>query len=180
MSCKKCNADQFPLHRAAAANHIECISYLCSKGLLFFFHVIWCVGLVFLLVFVIKGEKIDTRNKDDSTPLHIACFHGHAPVVYFLIQEGKLPPTQHWQSCHNDQKQYDFTHNLYSGANVNCQNAFNTTPLHMAAAGGHEEIIKILLDHGIFHLLQHQLHEEKSMSIEHDNEIYVQQVQVSM
>lgn len=64
---------------------------------------------------------IDVIDENDFTALHWACFYGQLCSVKILVK------------C---------------GANVSKQAPDMVTPLLMAAAGGHHEIVRLLLQHG--------------------------------
>jgi polar amino acid transport system substrate-binding protein len=64
----------------------------------------------------LSGTKVDTRSKNDETPLMIAALKGHTSFAKRLIARGADVNKTGW------------------------------TPLHYAATGGHVEMIKLLLD----------------------------------
>jgi polar amino acid transport system substrate-binding protein len=64
----------------------------------------------------LSGTKVDTRSKNDETPLMIAALKGHTAFAKRLIARGADVNKTGW------------------------------TPLHYAATGGHLEMIKLLLD----------------------------------
>ena len=64
----------------------------------------------------LSGTKVDTRSKNDETPLMIAALKGHTAFAKRLIARGADVNKTGW------------------------------TPLHYAATGGHVEMIKLLLD----------------------------------
>ncbi|CAG9317809.1 unnamed protein product [Blepharisma stoltei] len=71
-------------------------------------------------VLIFHGERtnVDSRTSMQRTPLHLACLHGHLPVVKILVREG---------------------------ADINAIDNELSTPLHYAAKHGHELIVKWLL-----------------------------------
>lgn len=64
----------------------------------------------------LSGTKVDTRSKNDETPLMIAALKGHTDFAKRLIKRGADVNKTGW------------------------------TPLHYAATGGHLEMIKLLLE----------------------------------
>lgn len=66
-------------------------------------------------------QNIDETDKNTFTPLHWACYYGQLSSVKILIK------------C---------------GANVSKLASDHVSPLLLAAAGGHHEIVRMLLQHG--------------------------------
>jgi uncharacterized protein len=64
----------------------------------------------------LSGTKVDTRSKNDETPLMMAALKGNVPFAKRLIERGADVYKTGW------------------------------TPLHYAATGGHVEMIKLLLE----------------------------------
>jgi uncharacterized protein len=64
----------------------------------------------------LSGTKVDTRSKNDETPLMIAALKGHTAFAKRMIERGADVYKTGW------------------------------TPLHYAATGGHVEMIKLLLE----------------------------------
>ena len=71
-----------------------------------------------ILLFQGEGTDIDARTSMKRTPLHLACLHGHLPIVKVLIREG---------------------------ADINTVDIENNTSLHYACINGHISIVKWLL-----------------------------------
>lgn len=65
----------------------------------------------------LSGTQVDTRSKNDETPLMIAALKGHTAFAKRMIERGADVYKTGW------------------------------TPLHYAATGGHVEMIKLLLEH---------------------------------
>lgn len=64
---------------------------------------------------------VDTTDANQLTPLHWSCFYGQLQSVQLLVQ---------------------------FGAEVNRLAPDMVSPLLMAAAGGHHEVVRFLLQHG--------------------------------
>ena len=67
-----------PLWCAAAAGHLDVVSYLLEKG-----------------------ANVNATTKTNSTPLRAACFDGHFEIVKYLVEHnsgGWVPPSSVWKS----------------------------------------------------------------------------------
>lgn len=94
----------------------------------------------------LKRGLCDVNRKGESgkgwTPLMHACYNGHLPVVEWLVE----------------------THNI--DLNEACPNDGHT-PMHCAAAGGHEHIIAYLIDHmGEFFVPTHTMETPLSLALQ--------------
>lgn len=69
-----------------------------------------------------QGVNVETKDKDDYTPLHIAAERGYSELAFLLLF-------------------------VYS-ADPDVKTKHGVTPLHIAALYGHEGIINILLENG--------------------------------
>jgi ankyrin repeat protein len=69
----------------------------------------------------INGGSIETTDKDNWTPLHLAALNGHYGIAEFLLK---------------------------MGAEVDSKNSLKRTPLHIAASHDKKGVAKVLLTHG--------------------------------
>jgi ankyrin repeat protein len=68
-------------------------------------------------------ELVNAYAQDGFQPLGLACYFGHYDTAEYLIKAG-------------------------APINSPARNELKATPIHSAAAGGHEKIVRLLLDHG--------------------------------
>jgi hypothetical protein len=68
-----------------------------------------------------QGADLHVKTNDGDTPLHKACYNGHAEVVKALLKKG---------------------------ADVHAKANDGYTPLHCACRNGHAEVVKALLEKG--------------------------------
>jgi ankyrin len=108
-----------------------------------------------------RGADINTRRKDDWTPLHLASYFGNIEIVRLLLNHGADPEAAegdmgdkplHRVACGEYKSQEDGVRVaqllLERGADVNTQRRDHQTPLHLASYYGNIEIVCLLLDHG--------------------------------
>jgi len=99
-------------------------------------------------------KDADAKDKDDSTPLHLAAFMGQKNVAEMLIakgadvnaktKDGRIP--LHWA---NFMGQKDMAELLIAkGADMNAKTDRGETPLHIAKKGGRKDIADLLIKHG--------------------------------
>jgi ankyrin repeat protein len=118
-----------PLHGAAQNGHLDVCTLLLAR----------------------KATP-DARDKDDATPLHLAAGNGHVDICALLLKRGARVNVVSRRSqsrpiwvAHLDE---------WSGETRTYQDGWespvreNRTPLHYAVAGGHEEIVKLLVERG--------------------------------
>ncbi|XP_022091401.1 transient receptor potential cation channel subfamily A member 1-like isoform X2 [Acanthaster planci] len=79
-------------------------------------------NVALLNLLLVKGAKVDTRDNEEKTPLHIACQFGHLACVKILLQHSP---------------------NL-----LNTDDMDGMTPLLLASHNGHPSIVRFLLDTG--------------------------------
>jgi len=68
-------------------------------------------------------DQVNGYSDDGWTPLHLACFYGHASVAEALIAHG-------------------------ADVRARSRNAMHNMPIHAAAAGRNREAVRILIEHG--------------------------------
>ena len=68
-----------------------------------------------------KGANIEAKENNGWTPLHIACYQGHLPIVQYLIEKG---------------------------ANIEGKDKEQFTPLHIASLFGKIDVVKYLVSKG--------------------------------
>uniref|UniRef100_A0A8D9AB98 Ankyrin repeat domain-containing protein 49 n=1 Tax=Cacopsylla melanoneura TaxID=428564 RepID=A0A8D9AB98_9HEMI len=97
---------------------------------------------------------LNAVDKDGYSPLHRACYNGHADMVNILIQRGadiKKTTIDGWMPLHSACKWNNtecVTILLNYGADINAQTNGGLTPLHLAASHSHSrDILMILLSH---------------------------------
>ena len=123
-----------PLHSAASCGDLEVVKKLieydgiiCAKDpeeRTPFAHAFGSFFLKYPNVFrsqLKRGENINARDEDGTTPLHEASFRGSTEVVGLLLE---------------------------SGANINARAKDGTTLLHKASSGGSLEVARLLLERG--------------------------------
>jgi ankyrin repeat protein len=110
-----------------------------------------------------RGVNVNTQDRDQNTPLHLAMEHGFNKVAQDLL-EGRAVPNMKNKKGKTPlhlllEREYDDHDDvndalvpgqllLEYGADVNAQDEGNTTPLHLASNHHTSEIAQIILDHG--------------------------------
>ena len=108
----------------------------------------------------LSGTKVDTRSKNDETPLMIAALKGHTAFAKRLIARGADVNKTGWTPLH-----YAATGGylemikllLDEHAYIDTESPNKTTPLMMAAEYGSEAAVKLLLKEGADTTVKNQL-----------------------
>jgi polar amino acid transport system substrate-binding protein len=99
----------------------------------------------------LSGTKVDTRSKQDETPLMLAALKGHTQFAKRLIARGADVNKTGWtplhyaaSSGHLDMMKLLLEEHAY----IDAESPNKTTPLMMAAQYGSEAAVKLLLQEG--------------------------------
>jgi ankyrin repeat protein len=84
-------------------------------------------------------ELTSTRNNDDWTSLHFACYNGHVAVVIELLNPNDSSGAA--TSIFGKRKSRE-------GADIAAKNSGGDTPLHCTSRNGHLSVVKVLLSSG--------------------------------
>jgi serine/threonine-protein phosphatase 6 regulatory ankyrin repeat subunit B len=125
-----------PLHLLAQKGGVEILSYMVSRGFsldaetdtgLTPLHIAALYGnadaIIFFLKYApqeIKQQRIEKRDLNGNTPLHLAAKEGHLNSISALITQG---------------------------ANLSKENFDNKTPLELAVEGGKSEVVQAFIHH---------------------------------
>ncbi|KAM9634648.1 uncharacterized protein ACIBXB_015839 isoform 1-T1 [Morphnus guianensis] len=100
-----------------------------------------------------KRFRINRRDAEKQTPLHLACAKGRADVVRFLAREKcQLNPRDRFKKSPL-MKAVEHQHKdcvailLEHGANPNLRDASGNTALHLAAITASKPLVELLLEH---------------------------------
>jgi ankyrin repeat protein len=99
----------------------------------------------------IMHRLVNTPDKQDLVPLHVACMHGLRACVLELLRRGAHLDSKtasgatalHWACSRGHVEVVKLLAGVY-GMDVECQGVSGGRPLHWAAAKGHEKIIDAL------------------------------------
>ncbi|KAE8625106.1 hypothetical protein XENTR_v10006160 [Xenopus tropicalis] len=83
------------------------------------------------------GAKVNHKNKWGESPLHTACRHGLSNLTAELLQQGANP---------NIQTQEPITSPRGPPANSLADSTYLQTPLHMAIAYNHPDVVSVILE----------------------------------
>eukprot|EP00056_Hartaetosiga_gracilis_P002163 m.51387 g.51387 ORF g.51387 m.51387 type:complete len:241 (+) comp10940_c0_seq1:2158-2880(+) len=130
---RKVFSHQYPLHLAISLSHINVAKLILSHGAdvnlqdvngLSPLHIA-CKDAYPEAVELLLSQpniEVDVQDFEDHvSPLHLACISGNIVIVQKLIE---------------------------SGANVNCEDLYSSTPCHKAAESNHPKCIRLLLKNG--------------------------------
>ena len=89
---------------------------------------------------------ITGRDRDGYTPLHLACFCGHAKAVRLLLANPNPNPNPTPNPTPNTTPTPNQVRLLLErNANMLATDSDGATPLHLAASRGHAEAVRSLL-----------------------------------
>ncbi|WP_194711168.1 ankyrin repeat domain-containing protein [Noviherbaspirillum soli] len=108
-------------------------------------------GKVFDLLLNTKDVNLDARARNGDTALMMAAYKGRYDVAKALLDKGAEPNQTGWAALHyaaavgnNQIVQLLLDHSAY----IDAESPNQTTPIMMAARGGHILTVKLLLDEG--------------------------------
>jgi ankyrin repeat protein len=106
---------------------------------------------VFELLFNTKDVNLNARARNGDSALMIAAYKGKYDTVQALLDKGAEPNQTGWAALHyaaavgnNQIVQLLLDHSAY----IDAESPNQTTPIMMAARGGHILTVKLLLDEG--------------------------------
>lgn len=106
---------------------------------------------VFNLLLQARDVKLDARSRNGDTALMLAAYKGNLAAVRALLDKGAEPNQTGWTALHyaatvgnNDIVQLLLDRSAY----IDAESPNQTTPIMMAARGGHILTVKLLLDEG--------------------------------
>ena len=106
---------------------------------------------------IAAGADPNAVDIDDATPLYHALTQGHLPLAHFLVSSGadvnarfgkRNQTLLHWAAENGSYGVCDFL--LQYKSNINAQRPDGATPLILAARGGHEYLVRLLLKHDAY------------------------------
>lgn len=115
---------------------------------------------VFALLLNAPAVNLEAKARNGDTALMIACFTGNRPAVEALLEKGAEVNRPGWTPLHyaaaigNNEI---VSMLLDKSAYIDAESPNKTTPLMMAARGGHIRTVKLLLDEGADATLKNDL-----------------------
>jgi len=115
---------------------------------------------VFTLLLNARNVDLEARANNGDSALMIACFTGNRPAVEALLEKGAEVNRPGWAPLHyaaaigNNEIVRIL---LEKSAYIDAESPNKTTPLMMAARGGHILTVKLLLDEGADATLKNEL-----------------------
>jgi len=105
-------------------------------------------------MFMEKEDRLDPRNGQGRTPLHLATMEGHDNAIRFLIEFGapldavddRGATPLHYAALNGNTNA--ITVLIENGANANAQSTDGETPMHLAVRNGHINAIQLLAQLG--------------------------------
>lgn len=141
-----------------------CLYYACLNGNLFVVDYLvnthlQCIGYPSNCAFEVQvSEPVDQVNKLGETPLHVACMYGFDNIANCLISQLKLHKKENMLDHMNENKETPLFYAIFgnhleivkmlvdANCNVNVQNIWGLTPLHVAVSMKFVDIVNYLLD----------------------------------
>jgi len=114
-----------PILIAAYHNEPAIASFLADKTIVLTIFEAAATGKINYVIRLLARDPqlVNAYAEDGFQPLGLACFFGHYDTAEYLVKAG-------------------------APVNSSARNELKATPLHSAAAGRHEKIVKLLLAHG--------------------------------
>jgi len=155
------------LHRASYCGQVEVVRFIANRGADInirdannntALHLAADSGSVDIIQLLLdKGISVNLTNANDSTPLHVSAQSGKLEATKTLIERGaainntnKSGVTPLMVAAHYGKLEI-FCYLTEKGADIDIPNdKNNNTALHYAAGSGGVDIIKLLLDKGMF------------------------------
>ena len=145
-------------------------------------------GLDVVKFLLAHGADADTRDKDDSTLLHLASYGGCVGIAQLLLENGaniheqdkngQTPLHQSLYRVTDDVATFYFDvirFLLVHGADVDAQDNDHSTPLHIAAKWGSVKAARLLLEHGAsVHLQNNKGETALQVGLANDSELFTQ------
>ena len=115
---------------------------------------------VFDVLLNAKGTNLDARSRNGDTALMVAAFSSELTAVRKLIDKGAEINRSEWTALHYAAAVGSVSiirvlleHSAY----IDAESPNKTTPLMMAARGGHDKAVRLLLDEGADATLKNEL-----------------------